>query len=213
MNRERLSAFMDDQRLEQTLINELEQDLDSVQTWKNYHLIGDVMRGDMPLSTQWDIAARVAHALDREAPLERFYESSVEKEMQPTPVKARLSLPKWLNSFGQVAVAACVTFVIIVSVQQFEYDAPGFTTAKLTTNNAINQLPVLQTVPVAGSVEPVSLSRDNVPSRTKEAQLLEQHRRINAMLQDYELQLRLNSSVAKKTSVSTLPHQQNVSGH
>ncbi len=56
------------------------------------------------------------------------------------------------------------------------------------------QLPVLQTIPFAGSAEPVSLTRDSVAKSSNESvNVQEQRRRINALLQDYELQLRLNS--------------------
>jgi sigma-E factor negative regulatory protein RseA len=58
-----------------------------------------------------------------------------------------------------------------------------------------DQLPVLQTIPFAGSAEPVSLTRASVEEQQNlnASSIQEQRRRINAMLQDYELQLRLNS--------------------
>ncbi|MGL5653480.1 MAG: anti sigma-E factor RseA C-terminal domain-containing protein, partial [Vibrio sp.] len=57
-------------------------------------------------------------------------------------------------------------------------------------------LPVLQTIPLAGSAEPVSLTRDSVEKHAPDSTMQEQRRRVNALLQDYELQLRLNSENA-----------------
>ncbi|MGY2575161.1 RseA family anti-sigma factor [Vibrio sp. C8] len=188
-DKQQLSALMDGEMVDKLLIQELANDRESIETWKNYHLIGDVMRGDTPERPEWNIAESVALALENE-PAHTPYNTNVTDldsmrvaEEQPVPHKARRQLPKWLSPFGQVAVAACVSLIAIIGVQQ--YGASG--------SSAVDQpFPVLQTVPLSGSVEPVSLTRESVrPSVESSAQ--EQRRRVNAMLQDYELQLRLNS--------------------
>ncbi|EKO3986352.1 anti-sigma E factor, partial [Vibrio fluvialis] len=74
---------------------------------------------------------------------------------------------------------------VIIGVQQ--YGGGDGTTPQQ------DQLPVLQTVPFSGSAEPVSLTRESVERHSNEANVQEQRRRVNALLQDYELQLRLNS--------------------
>ncbi|MBD0787403.1 sigma-E factor negative regulatory protein [Vibrio sp. Y2-5] len=188
-DKQQLSALMDGEMVDKLLIQELATDRESIETWKNYHLIGDVMRGDAPERPEWNIAESVALALENE-PAHTPYTANVTDldsmrvvEEQPAPHKARLQLPKWLSPFGQVAVAACVSLIAIIGVQQ--YGASG-------SSAADQPFPVLQTVPLSGSVEPVSLTRESVrPSIESNAQ--EQRRRVNAMLQDYELQLRLNS--------------------
>ncbi len=194
-DKEKLSALMDGELVDKVLINELERDQDSQQTWKNYHLIGDVMRGEAPEKPEWNIAESVALALENE-PAHSTYSSQSSvieldefrgKESQPTPAKARRQLPAWLNQFGQVAVAACVSLAVILGVQQYGGSDPAAPQA--------DQLPVLQTIPFAGSAEPVSLTRASVEEQQNlnASSIQEQRRRINAMLQDYELQLRLNS--------------------
>ncbi|CAM2871411.1 sigma-E factor negative regulatory protein RseA [Vibrio diazotrophicus] len=188
-DKQQLSALMDGEMVDKLLIQELANDRESIETWKNYHLIGDVMRGDAPERPEWNIAESVALALENE-PAHTPYNTNVTdldsmrvSEEQPAPHKARRQLPKWLSPFGQVAVAACVSLIAIIGVQQ--YGASG-------SSAADQPFPVLQTVPLSGSVEPVSLTRESVrPSIESNAQ--EQRRRVNAMLQDYELQLRLNS--------------------
>ncbi len=190
-DKQQLSALMDGEMIDKSLIQELANDRESIETWKNYHLIGDVMRGDAPESPEWNIAESVALALEDE-PAHRAYSTNVTEldsmrvvEQQPAPQKARRQLPKWLSPLGQVAVAACVSLIAILGVQQ--YGAGSETSQD-------QPFPVLQTVPLSGSVEPVSLTRESVERPNVESNnVQEQRRRVNAMLQDYELQLRLNS--------------------
>jgi sigma-E factor negative regulatory protein RseA len=193
-DKELLSALMDGETVDDALIQELEQDVESQDTWKNYHLIGDIMRGEAPETANWNIADNVAAALESEPAHSPVVMPLV--EAQPTPEKARRQLPAWLTQIGQVGVAACVSLMVIVGVQQYgDSESPDV---------ASQQLPVLQTVPFAGSVEPVSLTRESVSAQqNKEAQLTEQRRRINAMLQDYELQLRLASEQSVASGVET----------
>lgn len=106
-------------------------------------------------------------------------------ESQPTPQVAKRQLPAWITQFGQVAVAACVSFAVILGVQQYSGQDGQ-------VSPEADQLPVLQTIPFAGTAEPVSLTRESVQKQANEVNVQEQHRRINAVLQDYELQLRLN---------------------
>ncbi|KFI10049.1 anti-sigma E factor [Vibrio sp. B183] len=195
-DKEKLSALMDGELVDKALIGELEQDQTSLQTWKNYHLIGDVMRGEAPEKPEWNIADSVALALEDEPTHSTFTSGKITDineqriEAQPTPSQARRQLPAWLSQFGQVAVAACVSLAVILGVQQYGGSDPSQPEAE--------QLPVLQTIPFAGSAEPVSLTRSSVeqPTASSETNVQEQRRRINAMLQDYELQLRLNSDNA-----------------
>ncbi|TFH91671.1 anti-sigma E factor [Vibrio ouci] len=187
-DKEKLSALMDGELVDKALITELEQDQESLQSWQNYHLIGDVMRGEAPEIPEWNIAESVALALDDEPAHSTITQLEQHRrvESQPTPAQARKQLPAWLNQFGQVAMAACVSLAVILGVQQYGGSDPS--------SPAAETLPVLQTIPFAGSAEPVSLTRSSVEQQSSsEVNVQEQRRRINAMLRDYELQLRLNS--------------------
>lgn len=204
-DKEKISSLLDGEELDQSIINALAVDDDSQQTWQNFNLIGDVMRGEAPQNKEWDIAAKVALALEDEpvhtgtvqtepasvVSIATAREARVE-ESQPTPQQAKRKMPAWLTQFGQVAVAASVSLAVIVGVQQYNGGD-----SSLTTSAGDPQLPVLETIPFAGTAEPVSLTRDSVRSSRhagpSEEQVMEQRRRINAMLQDYELQLRLNA--------------------
>ncbi|MDA0155927.1 RseA family anti-sigma factor [Vibrio sp. Makdt] len=193
-DKEKLSALMDGETIDKALIVDLESDQESMNTWQSYHLIGDVMRGDAPETKNWNIAGSVAAALEDEpahSAMPNLHQVNVEPtvapiEEQPKPQQAKRQLPAWLQQFGQVAVAACVSLAVVLGVQQYGGSDPA----------APEQLPVLQTIPFAGSAEPVSLTRDSVERPASEANLQEQRKRVHAMLEDYELQLRLNSDAS-----------------
>ncbi|ELK8309909.1 sigma-E factor negative regulatory protein [Vibrio vulnificus] len=189
-DKEKLSALMDGEIVDKALIKEIAQDDDVLASWRNYHLIGDVMRGEAPQQPEWNIAESVALALENE-PAHSLHQQKVIEltqmppESQPLPQQARRQLPTWLSQFGQVAVAACVSLAVILSVQQYGGSDSAAPQA--------DQLPVLQTIPFAGSAEPVSLTRESVEKSMSESSIQEQRKRVHAMLRDYELQLRLNS--------------------
>ncbi|EIU7613274.1 sigma-E factor negative regulatory protein [Vibrio vulnificus] len=189
-DKEKLSALMDGEIVDKALIKEIAQDDDVLASWRNYHLIGDVMRGEAPQQPEWNIAESVALALENE-PAHSLHQQKVIEltqmppESQPLPQQARRQLPAWLSQFGQVAVAACVSLAVILGVQQYGGSDPAAPQAE--------QLPVLQTIPFAGSAEPVSLTRESVEKSMSESSIQEQRKRVHAMLRDYELQLRLNS--------------------
>lgn len=198
-DKEKLSALMDGETIDKALIVDLESDQESMDTWQSYHLIGDVMRGDAPETPEWNIANSVAAALDDEpahGSMSNLHQVNVEPivasiEEQPKPQQAKRQLPAWLQQFGQVAVAACVSLAVVLGVQQYGGSDPA----------APEQLPVLQTIPFAGSAEPVSLTRDSVERPASEANMQEQRKRVHALLEDYELQLRLNSDASPMEDV------------
>ncbi|MEZ8035722.1 RseA family anti-sigma factor [Vibrio crassostreae] len=193
-DKEKLSALMDGETIDKALIVDLESDQESMDTWQSYHLIGDVMRGDAPEAQDWNIANNVAAALEAEpahSAMPNLHQVNVEPtvapiEEQPKPQQAKRQLPAWFQQFGQVALAACVSLAVVLGVQQYGGSDPAVP----------EQLPVLQTIPFAGSAEPVSLTRDSVEKPASEANLQEQRKRVHAMLEDYELQLRLNSDAS-----------------
>lgn len=185
-DKEQISAFIDNEEMDNAFIESLSVE-ENADVWKNYHLIGDVMRGDAPDSKEWNIAANVAFALEDE-PVHQLDETVTEfMASQPTPNESKKTLPTWLTQFSQVAMAACFSLVVIVGVQQYNGADPSVIPAS-------GDIQVLDTIPFSGTVEPVSLTRDSLVNKTSsEADVMEQRKRINAMLQDYELQLRLNA--------------------
>lgn len=190
-NKQQISALMDGELVDQSLITDIENDIEAQQSWSRYHLIGDTLRGDVAQNTSgWDIASQVAMALEAELVYSKQNGKLAQvvplMESQPNPQKARSKMPAWLSNVTQIGIAACVSLVVVLGVQQYSGG-----------NGAVSesdQLPVLQTIPFSGSAEPVSLTSESVRTQSTEAKEMEQHRRINALMQDYELQLRLNHS-------------------
>jgi sigma-E factor negative regulatory protein RseA len=65
-NKEKISALVDGEELDQSIINALTVDKESEQSWHDFNLIGDVIRGDVPQCKEWNIAGSVALVLDNE---------------------------------------------------------------------------------------------------------------------------------------------------
>ncbi|MDA9556322.1 RseA family anti-sigma factor [Vibrio sp.] len=200
--KEQLSALMDNELSAKELDALLHDDLgelnhqvhsDALAVWKSYHTMRDTLN-DQPMSPEWNIADSVALALEKEESYtakDNLMSKDVKADVtpienQPKPTKARWDLPSWFTGFGQVAVAACVSMVVIFGVQQFNSNqSPNGD--RLASSQ---ETPVLQTVPLFGSVEPVSLNREeSALGDEKEIQ----KQRMRALLHDYELQLKLNN--------------------
>ncbi|XBS68823.1 anti-sigma-E factor RseA [Acerihabitans sp. KWT182] len=192
MRNEKLSALMDGELFDNELINALSKDDALQQSWQRYHLIRDTLRGDIGETLHLDLADRVAAAIARE-PV-RLAPAAV-KESQPQPEiwrkmpfwrKAR----PWVAHATQIGLAACVSLAVIVGVQH--YNQP------VNNNDAQPEAPVFNTLPMMGQASPVSLG---VPSGgavadagSQQQQVQEQRKRINAILQDFELQRRVHST-------------------
>jgi sigma-E factor negative regulatory protein RseA len=96
---DRISALMDgelDEKSAAQLIEALSRDADAVRTWRRYHLIGDAMRGGLPLSDGF--TERLAQRLATE----------------PTvlaPRRIRTESPRLFTVSAAVASLAAVAFV------------------------------------------------------------------------------------------------------
>lgn len=191
MHNEKLSALMDGESFDNELLNDLSRDDKLQQSWQRYHLIRDTLRGDVGVTLHLDIADRVAAALAQE-PVRLI--PDVVKESQPLPEtwhklpfwhKAR----PWAAQITQIGLAACVSLAVIVGVQHYNRPVNG---------DSQPEAPVFNTLPMMGQASPVSLG---VPSTSvaadngsQQQQVQEQRKRINAILQDFELQRRVHST-------------------
>ncbi|WP_455425432.1 anti-sigma-E factor RseA [Dryocola sp. LX212] len=187
MQKEQLSALMDGETLDSELLGTLSKDASLQQSWESYHLIRDTMRGDTSELLHFDISAKVMAAIENE-PARQV--TPIISEQQPLPQQWQKmpfwqKVRPWASQLTQMGVAACVSLAVIVGVQHYNGQSD---------NAAQPETPVFNTLPMMGRASPVSLG---VPSdstaSTGQQQVQEQRRRINAMLQDYELQRRLHS--------------------
>ncbi|EXU74896.1 anti-sigma-E factor RseA [Erwinia mallotivora] len=188
MQKEQLSALMDGETLDNEVLSALSKDVVLQQNWESYHLIRDTLRGDIGQVIHFDISARVAAAIENE-PLNKT--TRLIPEPQPTPQRySRMpfwqKMRPWAAQITQVGVAACVSLAVIVGVQHYNQPQNG---------QSQSDSPVFNTLPMMGQASPVSLGvpSDSAINSNAPQQVQEQRRRVNAMLQDYELQRRLHS--------------------
>lgn len=189
MQKEKLSALMDGESFDSELLSSLTQDRMLQQRWQSYHLIRDALRGDIGQVMHLDIADRVAASLEKE-PAHLVTSAMYESQPQPHTWKKMQFWGKvrpWVSQITQIGMAACVSLAVIVGVQHYNQPA---------TQPAAVESPAFNTLPIMGPASPVSLG---VPADSfttgsgQQQQVQEQRKRINAMLQDYELQRRLHS--------------------
>ncbi|WP_323836989.1 anti-sigma-E factor RseA [Photorhabdus africana] len=190
MQREKLSALMDGETLDSEVVSILSKDSVMQKHWENYHLIRDTLRGDVTEVLHMDIASRVALALEKEPVHSNLGDIS---ESQPQPETWQKmpfwqKLRPWMNQMTQVAVAACVSLAVLVGVQQYNsHSAEDFEYQSDT--------PAFNTLPMMGSASPVSLgvpSGNDVFGNDQRLQMQERNKRINIMLQQYELDRRVH---------------------
>ncbi|MCC3717091.1 anti-sigma-E factor RseA [Rouxiella badensis] len=196
MQKEKLSALMDGEAIDSELLSSLSNDKKLQESWQSYHLIRDSMRGDIGTVVHLDIADRVAAALANE-PAKLV--PGATKESQPLPHTWQKmpfwhKVRPWASQLTQVGVAACVSLAVIVGVQHYsQQDATG----------ASPETPAFNTLPMMGKASPVSFGVPNEGSVASGPQnMQEQRKRINAILQDYELQRRLHSDQLQLDSVT-----------
>ncbi len=187
MQKEKLSALMDGETLDNELLSALSKDATLQQSWESYHLIRDTMRGDVGEVVHFDIAARVAAAIEKE-PAHKV--TTLIPEAQPEPERWErmpfwTKVRPWAAQLTQVGVAACVSLAVIVGVQH--YNQPQ------QDSGLQSDSPVFNTLPMMGKASPVSLGVPADNANTTNTAQQEQRRRVNALLQDYELQRRLHS--------------------
>ena len=190
-NKEQISALMDGDLSDAEVLNELEMDSDLQDTWGRYHLIGDAMRGDLPVNLQLDLSDSIMAALEDEptilapkpvetAPVQQPAIVPVKTDSNVVPLFRRVG-----QQLGQYAIAASVAAAVIFGVQQYQ------------GQDGVPANPVLNTIPIGGSAAPVSVhypQQDGARARQQgltEQQMQEQRERINAFLRDHQLQQRL----------------------
>lgn len=209
MQKEKLSALMDGETLDNELFSALSKDAELQKSWASYHLIRDTMRGDVGDVLHFDISARVAAAIEKE-PLRTV--TTLIPEAQPEPSRWE-KIPFWKKArpwaaqLTQVGVAACVSLAVIVGVQH--YNQPEGSATQTSDS------PVFNTMPMMGKASPVSLGvpSDAFDTNSSNQQVQDQRRRVNAMLQDYELQRRLHADQLQFETTAPKQAQVDVPGN
>lgn len=173
---ETLSAYMDGQAVDANFVETLTNSPELKQKWASYHTVRSVMQGDEIILGS-DFSAKMEALLENEE-IESL--SSETKAEQPKGLL--LKLKRWGTPLMQAGIAASVCLVAVFGVNSFN------------SNNEVAQLeqPVLKTLPFTNSIEAVSYNAPAHEQPTVE-QLELQQRKINALLENHELQRRTNN--------------------
>ncbi|RKS87841.1 RseA-like anti sigma(E) protein [Orbus hercynius] len=177
--KEQLSSFIDGEQYDVEFVDAVAQDQDLQQCWQRYHIVRDVMQNKLNDGVlTLNIVDKIADAIA----LDDLYDQAHIAVFEP----ARQNNLLWIKikdvvgKLSQVGLAACVTLAIIAGVQ-YQQDSS-------------NDISVLNTMPVGVSVAPVGgmPSHANNDQSTSEQVDQQQYNKIRLLVQDYELQKRLN---------------------
>ncbi len=197
------------------LVDSMLKDEHLSSTWQNYHLIGDVLRDEVPQSLQLDLSETISAAIAQEATilspnsssqssvqnLENTYVEGDESPQNTNRVvdatnrfKAKVS--HFVKPMGQVAIAASAAALMIVGVQNNVADI----------SSPVTPSQVVQTMPLTGYANPVSFNvQSNQPTTSQQskqqaqqeineqmaADRVAQQRRLQALLKDHHQQVQL----------------------
>lgn len=191
---ETISSLVDnyratDQESEQA-IDDILKDEHLSTTWQHYHLIGDVIRDEIPSALQLDLSAQIADALQDEPTI--LAPNRVEGK-SPNTFKAKVV--QLFKPLGQLAIAASAAGLMIIGVQQNVAD----------NNEIITPNQIVQTKPLAGFANPVSFNYQQPVKPQKQVALeqrIEQQRRFQALLSDHQQQIKLSAVKSNETSTT-----------
>lgn len=144
---ERISALLDDEldlRERDTALDWLARDPQASARWSRYNLIRDTLHKNLPQTLSGDLAQRVHEALEQEPHI-------------LAPQRSRhWSIPAVAKQAAGLAIAASVTAVAILGVQQLNSGAPGSAPPAVAKNDVpvmpdkqqFERLPVVAQNPV-----------------------------------------------------------------
>ncbi len=200
------------------LVDNLLKDEHLSSTWQNYHLIGDVLRDEVPQSLQLDLSDTISAAIAQEATIlspnsssqastKSFDNTDASLTEGKAPVqnsnrvvdatnRFKAKVTNFIKPMGQVAIAASAAALMIVGVQNNVAD----------NSSPITPSQVVQTMPLTGYANPVSFnvqsSQPTTSQQSKEetqqamnekiaADRVAQQRRLQALLKDHQQQVQL----------------------
>jgi sigma-E factor negative regulatory protein RseA len=154
------------------LLDAVKNDAELQLKWKSYHLIRDGLRQELPANINFDIADKIALAIEAEPTI-----LAPKKTWRDLPLVS-MTIP-FAKQGGQMAIAASVAVAMIIGVQQVNQSE---------VNQPFNAAPPIPGI--QGGLSPVSFDQTrSIPN----SDAVQQKRRINAYLTDHNQQLRLKT--------------------
>lgn len=184
---EQLSAFVDGQcsPSEAPAIADIYSDKTIQDKWQRYHIIGDVMRGEAVDTVDNTLLDRIADALDDEPTI--LAPRSKRKTVKDNVITL-------FKQSSQFAVAAGVAAVMILGVQNYnQADIQPFVSAPTSGPQ--------------GALAPVSLSQTRDVTNPDRQAVVEQRKRINALLVDHKQQLQRNAATSTQADTEKTNEQ------
>ena len=140
-------------------------------------MIGDVLRNDTPDILQLDLSSEIAKAIANEPTI------LAPKANNVFVLKLKAKVVEFAKPFGQLAIAASAAGLMVLGVQ-----------SNVAQNNeTILPSQIVQTIPMAGIAEPVSLNFQQPDVASQKQAFIEQQRRFHALLSDHKQQIKLGS--------------------
>lgn len=181
---ESLSALLDNDNVEQTLLDEVSHDDKLSDTWSRYHLIGDIMRGDSGNYIDRDLSENIAVAIAAEPTVL----APVARPTVTQRVKAKVI--QMSRPVGQFAIAASAAGLMVLGVQQ----------ANVSEEGQVVPTQVWQPLPMGGVADPVSYNYSTQSLPTQKQSTVDRHQRLQALLADHNMQIKLQSKVEIKNA-------------
>jgi sigma-E factor negative regulatory protein RseA len=174
---ETVSSCVDNFQHDENAFDEILNDEHLSTTWDRYHLIGDVLRNDIPDVLQLDLSSEIANAIADEPTI------LAPKANNAFVLKLKAKVVEFAKPFGQLAIAASAAGLMVLGVQ-----------SNVAQNNeTILPSQIVQTIPMAGIAEPVSLNFQQPDIASQKQAFIEQKRRFHALLSDHKQQIKLGS--------------------
>jgi sigma-E factor negative regulatory protein RseA len=197
---ETVSSCVDNFQHNESTFDDIINDEHLSATWDRYHLIGDVLRNDTLDILQLDLSAEIASAIADEPTVLAPKASNV------FVLKLKAKVVEFAKPFGQLAIAASAAGLMVLGVQ----------TNVAQNNETVLPSQIVQTIPMAGTAQPVSLNFQQ-PDRVSQKQaFIEQQRRFYALLSDHQQQIKLGSfavNVVDKVKENTETGSKKVNEH
>ena len=156
---ERVSALVDSELTSfesRRLITELEKDSALKERWGRYHLIGDVLRDEMPGEVDPSFASRV---MDR-----------INEEVAPGSLSIKENA--WLKPLAGVAITATVAVVSLLGLKNLTSEGGLSPEQIATSERAAPTQPVVADTGANGMVQPVSIEKSSIGGSQGKAEIL-----------------------------------------
>ncbi|ASV33730.1 anti-sigma 24 factor [Candidatus Hamiltonella defensa] len=115
MQKEKLSALIDDEILDDELLHLLSKDKVLQKSWQNYHLIGDALRHDLANPLCLDMSDRILEVIKNDPVCINTSAPAIETSRDTDDIPFWQKIRPWVSQLTQIAVAASVSLVVVLS--------------------------------------------------------------------------------------------------